>query len=82
MQEKESLLEEFYRTGVFPHARHAASSSGSSGGNSGGSRSPTVLNHSPAYYLALHAFFLVANLAVFWAGSVLYGLLLAPRISS
>jgi hypothetical protein len=55
------MLEEFYRTGTFPHMKLNPSAS-----------PPAPITHRPLFYLAVHIFFLAANLAVFFCFSRLY----------
>jgi len=65
--EKEKMLEDYYRSGIFPHNMFPpATTSRAARSTRDSDRAPRPLYHDPLKFSLLHLFFLVSS-AIFWA---------------
>lgn len=77
--EKEQMLDEYYKTGIFPHNMFPSNltTSDTDTSNGGGSkfdnaRGPRVLHHDPLRFLLLHLFFIATFLVVLSVANYVY----------
>lgn len=64
--EKEKMLEEYYRSGVFPHGMFPPASTSKKSPDSS-ERAPRQLHHDPLKFLLLHLFFIVSTSIMYCA---------------
>ena len=62
--EKDAMLEEYYRTGIFPHEMFPPASTSKATSPNATDRAPKALYHDPKKFLLLHLFF-ITSLALF-----------------
>ena len=58
--EKDKMLEEYYRTGIFPHEMFPPASTSKATSPKATDRAPKALYHDPFKFLLLHLFFLTS----------------------
>lgn len=73
--EKEKMLEDFYRTGIFPHQMYPPASTSKATSPDASERAPRLLNHDPFRFLLLHLFFLTTTAIMYCSVTTLQALL-------
>ena len=59
--EKDKMLEEYYRTGIFPHEMFPPASTSKANSPKVTDRVPRALYHDPLKFLLLHLFFVMST---------------------
>jgi len=72
--EKDKMLEEYYRTGIFPHDMFPPASTSKATSPKATDRAPRALYHDPLKFLLLHLFFVVSTVIFASCGYKIFSL--------
>lgn len=72
--EKDKMLEDYYRTGIFPHEMYPPASTSKATSPKATDRAPKALYHDPLKFILLHLFFVVSTAIFVYCGYAVQGL--------